>query len=138
MADYIAERTGADVYELVPAEPYSRSSYEDTVKRAEMEHDAGARPAIKDAPKTAVSGYDTVFIGSPVWVYDAPMIMYTFYDTYGKQLSGKTVIPFGTAEGSPLSDLENAMRKSLPADVTYRKGKLVRGVKIRSAKDEVL
>ena len=42
--------------------------------------------------------YDTVFFGFPVWWYDIPMPMYTFLDSY--DLSGKTIIPFLSHEGS--------------------------------------
>ena len=43
-----------------------------------------------------------VFVGYPIWWYDAPMIVLTFLE--GSDLSGKTVIPFATSGGSPLSD----------------------------------
>jgi flavodoxin len=42
--------------------------------------------------------YDVIFVGYPMWWYQMPMLMYTFFDAY--DLSGKTIIPFNTHEGS--------------------------------------
>lgn len=37
----------------------------------------------------------------PIWWYDMPAVMYTFFDQY--DFSGKTIIPFTTHGGSRLS-----------------------------------
>ena len=45
--------------------------------------------------------YDTIFIGFPTWWYDLPQVLYSFFDEY--DLSGKTIIPFNSANGSKFS-----------------------------------
>lgn len=45
--------------------------------------------------------YDTIFVGYPVWWYDMPQMMYSFFDEY--DLNGKTIIPFNSHGGSGFS-----------------------------------
>ena len=45
--------------------------------------------------------YDVIFVGYPIWWYDMPSIMYTFFEQY--DFAGKTIIPFTTHGGSQLS-----------------------------------
>ena len=42
--------------------------------------------------------YDVIFIGYPIWWYQMPMAMYSFFDKY--DFAGKTIIPFSTHGGS--------------------------------------
>ena len=41
------------------------------------------------------AAYDVVFIGYPIWWYDAPMIIYSFLEAH--DFSGKTLVPFATS-----------------------------------------
>lgn len=92
VAQILQSLTGADVFRIRAADPYP-DSYEDTVARNVQEQNSDARPAIAD-PLPDISGYDTVFLGSPVWNMQEPMIMRTFCENY--DFSGKTVYPFAT------------------------------------------
>ena len=101
LAEYIAEDLNADLYEIEAKVPYT----DDDIKyytncRADREqNDPSARPEIAgELPD--VTGYDTVFIGCPIWHGQAPKIIYTFLE--GVDLSGKTIIPFCTSHSSPL------------------------------------
>ena len=65
VAEMIAEKTGADLYEILPETdyPYTYSALTDVAKK---EQNNNARPKIKgELPD--VSKYDTIFIGAPVW-----------------------------------------------------------------------
>lgn len=42
--------------------------------------------------------YDVIFVGFPIWWYDLPMPVWSFLEEY--DLSGKTIIPFFTHNGS--------------------------------------
>lgn len=42
--------------------------------------------------------YDVVFVGYPIWWYQMPMAMYSFFDEY--DFTGKTLIPFSSHGGS--------------------------------------
>lgn len=114
VANAIADRTGADVFEIVPQEAYV-DDYNALLDIATEEKKSGARPVIAGSVED-MARYDTVFVGYPNWWSDMPMILYTFFDSY--DLSGKTVAPFCTSGGSGLSDTVNSIRKLEPeADV---------------------
>ena len=98
VAQEIQSQTGADLFEIVPAEPYT-DDYDELLDIAQKEQSSVARPAIADT--VDLSGYDTVYLGFPNWWGDMPMIMYTFLDEY--DLSGKTIAPFNTSGGSGFS-----------------------------------
>ena len=118
VAEKIAELTGADIYEIVPAEPYTADDLNYNVSdcRANREmNDASARPAIGSG-SIDVSGYDTVMIGYPIWWGTMPRIINTFLDTY--DLSGKVILPFCTSGGSGVSQSVSDIRSAEPdADV---------------------
>ena len=48
--------------------------------------------------KQAMEQYNVIYIGFPVWWYDLPMPVWSFLEEY--DLSGKTVIPFFSHNGS--------------------------------------
>ena len=83
MANYIHDKIGGDIERIEPVEAYPED-YNETPKFKELQFNP--------------ENYDTIFIGYPIWWYELPMIMRTFFDTY--DLSGKTIIPFNTHEGS--------------------------------------
>ena len=64
-------------------------------------NDAGSRPAIADEVAD-MAEYDTVFVGFPIWWYQAPRIIETFLERY--DFSGKTVIPFATSASSGIGN----------------------------------
>ncbi len=102
VAEIIAEKQGADIYEIVPEQPYTDEDldYGNRSGRSTTEqNDSSSRPAISGS--IDLSGYDTVYVGYPIWWADMPRIMYTFFDTY--DMSGKTIAPFCTSGGSGLS-----------------------------------
>ena len=92
MAQQIVTLTGADLFRIEPATPYPED-YTECTEVALEERDTDARPAIKEEVGNW-SGYDTVFIGCPVWWHTAPMIICTFAESY--DFAGKTVVPFCT------------------------------------------
>ena len=98
VAQEIQAQTGADLFEIVPAEPYT-DDYDELLDIAQDEQSSDARPAI--AETVDLSSYDTVYLGFPNWWGDMPMILYTFLDEY--DLSGKTIAPFNTSGGSGFS-----------------------------------
>ena len=118
VAEKISQITGADLYEIVPAEPYTAEdlNYNNDSCRANREmNDASARPEI-GSNAVEISAYDTVYIGYPIWWGTMPRTINTFLDTY--DLSGKTVMPFCTSGGSGVSKSVSDIRAQEPvADV---------------------
>ena len=99
-AERIATVTGGDLFELLPAEPYSDADldWHDKNSRTTIEmNDPNVRPAIAN-DTVNLESYTTVYIGYPIWWGDAPRIMSTFVEAH--DFDGKTVIPFCTSGGS--------------------------------------
>ena len=115
IGNLIAEETNADLFALHTQKLYPMS-YDEIVDLAREEQRANARPALKEIPD--VSAYDVIFIGYPNWWGTYPMAIATYLESV--DLSGKTVIPFCTHEGSRLgrsqSDLEQALPNSKVLD----------------------
>lgn len=111
-AKMIAEKTGGDLVEIECATNYPKlpQEYPLIEKIAYDELHANARPAIKN--EIPVAEYDTVFVGYPIWCYTLPQVMFTFFDKY--DLSGKTIIPFNTHEGSEDGGTWQTIRKLEP------------------------
>ena len=115
VAGEIARLTGADLYEIVPAVPYTDDdlNYNNNNCRANQEmNDASARPGF-GSRAIDVSSYDIVFIGYPIWWGTMPRIINTFLDTY--DLSGKAVLPFCTSGSSGIAQSVSDIRAAEPA-----------------------
>lgn len=113
LAETIADMVGADLYEIVPEEPYTDEDldYNDDNSRANKEmNDEAARPAIASETIENIDDYDTIFIGYPIWWGTMPRIINTFVETY--DLSGKTVMPFCTSGGSGIATSETDLRNA--------------------------
>lgn len=118
-AERIAELAGADIYEIVPAEPYTAEDidYTNDDCRANREmNDSTARPLIA-GEEADIASYDNILIGYPIWWGTMPKIINTFLDTY--DLTGKNVLPFCTSGGSGISKSVDDIKSSEPdANVT--------------------
>ena len=135
VADMIMEKTGADVFEILPEEDYYPYTYDELTDIAKQELNDNARPAYAgDVPD--LSQYDTIFIGAPVWWGDWPMIMYTFFEENADGLAGKTLIPFSTHAGSGLSGFDKKLSAACP-DSTVGTGLAIAGTDAQDNKDKV-
>ena len=100
VARKLAGAAGADLFEIRPEVPYTRSdlNWMNRKSRSSIEmNDRNCRPAIASGLDN-MSDYDTVFVGFPVWWYREPSIIDTFMESY--DFAGKTVIPFCTSGSS--------------------------------------
>lgn len=125
-AKNLAEAAGADLYEIKPAVPYTDSDldWRDRKSRSSMEmRDLISRPAISDR-ETDLSGYDTIFLGFPIWWYVAPTIINTFLES--RDFSGKKIIVFATSGGSDLEKSAENLRESAPG-AEIIKGRMMNG-----------
>ncbi len=123
VAEMIAEQTGADMFEVLPADDHYPMTYEALTAVAKQEQNENARPEYSGTLPD-LSKYSTIFIGSPVWWGDWPMIMYTVFEN--NDFSGKTLIPFSTHEGSGLSGFDKKLAGACP-DSTIGKGLAIEG-----------
>ena len=100
----IAETAGADLFEIVPDEPYTSEDLDWTNddSRVSREHD---NESLRDVELVKVTpdnwdSYDTILIGYPIWWGIAAWPVDNFVK--GNDFSGKTVIPFCTSSSSGL------------------------------------
>ena len=117
LAKTIAGVVGGDLFEIVPKVPYTAADLNWMDKRsrstAEM-NDDNSRPAI--ASKLAdMAQYNTVFVGFPIWWYQAPRIIEAFLESY--DFAGKTVISFATSGGSGMGKTDSILKAVCPAAI---------------------
>lgn len=99
VAEKIAALTGAELVDLVPAQPYTAEdlNYNDRSTRATVEQNTpDARPEI--VSDISLDGVTTLYLGYPIWWGQAPRIMSTFVESH--DFTGITVVPFCTSGGS--------------------------------------
>ena len=114
IAKMIAEQTKADLFEVKLKKDTYPTAYKALTEVALSEKKANARPEIADDVEN-FADYDVVFIGSPNWWSDMPMVLYTFIEAHN--WTGKTVIPFVTHEGSGLSSIESKIKTATGAEM---------------------
>ena len=122
----IAAAVGGDLYEIRPAQPYTRADLDWTNQssRSTVEmKDPASRPAI-DGRVEDMAAYDTVFIGFPIWWYVEPRIVDTFMEAC--DVAGKTFIPFATSGGSGVEGAARALQGDYP-QAQWKPGKLLGG-----------
>ena len=113
-AKVLAKATGADLYEIKPAVPYTRAdlNWMDKGSRSSVEmNDKHSRPALADSD-APIAGHDIIFLGFPIWWYMAPTIINSFLESY--DFSGKTIVLFATSGGSGLGKSAAGLRPSAP------------------------
>ncbi len=123
LAKTISEAAGADLFEIVPAKPYTAAdlNWHDSKSRSSVEmNNPDSRPAIASQVGN-MGDYDTVFIGFPIWWYVAPTVVNTFLESY--DFSGKTVIPFATSGGSGMGKTEEVLAKCCSGSTEWKAGK---------------
>ena len=102
VAEKLQEALNADIYEIVPEEPYTAAdlNYNDRKSRTSIEtDDPSCRPAIAGELPDLIA-YDTILIGYPIWWGDVPRIVSNFVEQV--DLTDKTLAVFFTSGGSGL------------------------------------
>ena len=132
LANYIHSKVGGDIEKITPVKDYPLD-YGAAADAAKAERDRDERPEFQ---KLGVNpeDYDVIFIGYPMWWYTLPMLFYTFFDMY--DLSGKTLVPFNTHEGSGDGGTYDEIREFEPG-ATVLEGLAVRGGSADRAQDDV-
>ena len=122
IAEWVAEDTGADLFRLLPKEPYTEEDlkyYTDCRADREQADDA-ARPEISNLPEK-LGEYDVIFLGYPIWHGKAPKIMYTLLESL--DFSGKTMIPFCTSASSGMGSSATLLKALTGNTTTWLDGK---------------
>lgn len=128
VAKKLADVAGADLYEIVPEQVYTKAdlNWMDKESRSSVEmNDRSARPAIATKVEN-MDQYDTVFVGFPVWWYREPSIIDTFMEAY--DFGGKTVVPFCTSGSSGIGDTYKNLQELAPGATVVEGKRLAKGV----------
>lgn len=105
-AEYIADLTGGDLFQLEPADPYTDADLNWTDENSRVVYEY-THPEARDVALVADTvdnweAYDTVFVGYPIWWGIAAWPVDTF--VAANDFTGKTVIPFCTSSSSGLGE----------------------------------
>ncbi len=98
---------------IIPAVAYTEEdlNYQDSDCRANREqNDYAARPEIKG--RFDLRGFETVFLGYPIWLEKAPRIIFTFLESY--DFGGKTLVPFCTSGSTSITASVTEIRAAKP------------------------
>lgn len=120
-AEYIRKALNADIFEIDTVKPYAEN-YRACCMEAAAEIKANARPTICGYVED-IRPYDTIFVCYPCWCGSAPMCVFTFLEHY--DLTGKTIVPLCTNEGSGMGHSEQDLKQSCPG------AKVLPGLSIR-------
>ncbi|MCR5829874.1 MAG: flavodoxin [Lachnospiraceae bacterium] len=130
VAKDLASKIGADVFEIVPEEPYTKGDLRwiNPVARCNKE-----KFGKKDVPVVGkienFGEYDTVYIGFPIWYGAAPNVVNTFCGGY--DWNGKKVSIFATSGGSGIG-------KTAEKLAPYIEGAEIAGAKLVKNAEEIL
>ena len=115
LAKTLAGVIGGDLFEIRPQTAYTAADldWNNAKSRSSVEmNDASSRPEIS-SKVSDMAQYDTVFVGFPIWWYQAPRIIETFLESY--DFAGKTVLPFATSGGSGMGKTDAILKAVCPA-----------------------
>lgn len=120
LARQICRETNADLFMISRVRPYP-TDHDELIYEASEEFDMQSRPSIIMTPTFHPELYDLIFIGYPIWWYDLPMPLYTFFTHF--DLSGKVIVPFCVHGGSrPFKTFALIDKQEPNAEVLYNYG----------------
>ena len=122
MAKTLAEVTGADLFEIQPAVPYTTADLDWMNKKSRSSVEMSnpdSRPEIGNKIPN-MGQYDTVVVGFPIWWYVAPTIINTFLESY--DFTGKKIATFATSGGSGMGKTDSILKKCAP-NADWKEGK---------------
>ena len=106
VANYIADATDGEKFELVPVNPYTSAdlNYGNANSRVSREHNDESLRDIELVSTTVETwdAYNVIFIGYPIWWQIAAWPVNNFVKN--NDFTGKTVIPFATSASSGLGN----------------------------------
>lgn len=114
VAEKLAAGIDADLYEIKPEVKYTKAdlNWMNKKSRSSVEmNDKSIRPTIVTGD-VDVSGYDTIYLGFPIWWYVAPTLINTFLEAY--DFTGKKIALFATSGSSGFVNTMAELQPSAP------------------------
>ena len=121
-AGIIKELTGADIFKIEQAKPYSKG-YNDCIEEARADQQRDARPELMAYPET-LDDYDVIYLGYPNYWSTMPMAVFTFLEHF--DFTDKTIKPFCTHEGSGMGSSVADIKRLCPG-ARVEKGLAIHG-----------
>ena len=109
-ATILAEATGADIYEIKPEVPYSKSdvNWRNPLARCNREWIKKSKIALADK-NANIADYDEIYLAFPIWYFTAPLVIKSFLEEY--DFSGKKIVVFATSGGSDFKKAIEAVKE---------------------------
>ena len=133
MAEIIQETIGGDLFRIETEETYP-GDHDPLVDQAAQEQDEQALPALS-AHIENLDQYDTILLGYPNWWAGLPQPLYTFLEEY--DLSGKTIIPFNSHNGSRFSNTIETIQELQPNATVIEDGFTINERDVPEAAEDV-
>lgn len=115
VAETLANVIGAELHEIKPKVPYTSDDldWNNPNSRSSIEmRDPSSRPAL-NAECGDLRKYEVVFLGFPIWWYEAPRIINTFLESY--KHFGINIVLFATSGGSPVGNTHELLQSCCPS-----------------------
>ena len=113
LAKALAEKVGADLFEIRPVTPYTAADIRWTNPLARCNREKIGK---KDVPVAGAvadwESYDLVYLGFPIWYYGAPNVVNTFCKGYNWK--GKQAVLFATSGGSDIGRTAEKLQPYMP------------------------
>lgn len=126
LAEKIAQVADADIFEIVPENPYTEADLKWTNPLARCNKEKIGK---KDVPVRGgvdnMAEYDTIYLGFPIWYWGAPNVVNTFVKSY--DLSGKKIVLFATSGSSDIGKTADKLRPYLSDDAQIVDAKVLNG-----------
>jgi flavodoxin len=132
IANKIEKLTGSDMFEIETVKSYPKD-YTETTNVAQKELRENNKPELTKKVSD-IDSYDVIYLGYPNWWGTMPMPVFSFLEQY--DLTGKTIVPFCTHEGSALGRSEDDIKKTCPKSKVLD-GLAIRGKNVKDADKEV-
>ena len=99
VANALAIKLKADIFEIIPAKPYSKAdiNWRNPLSRCNKEFFAKKEVPV-DIKVENMQEYDEIYVGFPIWYGCAPIVVNCFLKDY--DLKGKKIYIFATSGGS--------------------------------------
>jgi len=123
---------GGDLFEIETTKQYSKDHFK-MIEEAKVEMQSGEKAQPKQWLDN-LEDYDVIFVGYPIWWGTYPPIINTFLEHY--DLTGKTIIPFSTSEGSGLLNTVAELREVCKG-ATVTEALAIRGSQARLSEKKV-
>lgn len=133
-AQKLADVTGADLFEIVPEEPYSAADLKWVNPFARCNREKMGKRGVEN-----MGEYDMIYLGFPIWYAGAPNVVRTFVREH--DFSNKKVAVFATSKGSGIGKTTEKLKAEMSESAEIRDGKVFKksatGEDLKAWADEI-